>query len=297
MDQSSLTKYKRGTAEKIGAIAQQRTAFAQDSNECAKLLEDNGEPIGPILDGMDDSASGKGSVTLENVGFAHGATTVLHSVSFSISSGEHIAIIGRSGAGKSTLLHLISGLYKPAGGRIRVGSELVADTASRPVLMFQRPALLPWLTVYENILVPLRFSGALRREPAAARRKVDGLIEQIGLQDRAHALPVNLSGGQQQRVALARALASDPAVLLLDEPFSALDGETRAALRRDIRALAKARGTTLVTVTHDLADAAAMADRVLLLAGSPSTIEDDFALGADAERRLRQRLSYVPEAA
>src|SRR6185437_6204000 len=98
-------------------------------------------------------------------------------------------------------------------------------------------------------------------------------------QERADALPVNLSGGQQQRVALARAMAASPSVLLLDEPFSALDTETRSALRRDIRALARASGVTLVTVTDDVADAAAMADRVLVLGGKPATIEDDFELG------------------
>jgi NitT/TauT family transport system ATP-binding protein len=239
----------------------------------------------------------KGGIALENVTFAHGATTVLAGLSFAIAPGQHVAVIGRSGAGKSTLLHLLSGIYKPLRGRILVDGQPVTESPHRPVLMFQRPALLPWLSAQENILVPLRFSGLLRRDPIAARAKVGALIEQIGLQDRATALPVNLSGGQQQRVALARALASDPTVLLLDEPFSALDTETRAALRRDIRTLAKASGVTLVTVTHDLADAAAMADRVLVLGGSPSAIEDDFALGPDPERRLRTRLAHLREAA
>jgi len=116
------------------------------------------------------------------------------------------------------------------------------------VLMFQRPALLPWATASENVLLPLRFSGDVRRNPTGSRRRVIALLEQIGLADRADALPTELSGGQQQRVALARALASNPHILLLDEPFSALDPETRTALRQDVRRLARARGATLVTV-------------------------------------------------
>ena len=165
------------------------------------------------------------------------------------------------------------------------------------VLMFQRPALLPWATVIENVLLPLRFSGELRRDPAGARRKALTLIDQIGLGERIDARPTELSGGQQQRVALARALAGDPSILLLDEPFSALDPETRAALRGDVRRLARARGATLVTVTHDFADAAALADRALLLAGSPAKVEDDIVLGHDGETRLRSRLAGLLDAA
>ena len=142
--------------------------------------------------------------------------------------------------------------------------------------MFQRPALLPWLSVYDNILLPLRYSGLARRDPQAARQRSCRSSNRSASSERAAALPVNLSGGQQQRVALARALAADPAVLLLDEPFSALDGETRATLRKDIRALARLNGITLVTVTHDLADAAAMADRVLVLDGAPSSDQRRF---------------------
>lgn len=237
----------------------------------------------------------KGSIAVEHVGFAHGAATVLNDVSFSIASGEHVAVIGRSGAGKSTLLNVLAGIYKPSHGRVVIDGQPIGASNSRPVLMFQRPALLPWLTAYDNVLVPLRFSGALRRDAAVSRSKVNALFDQIGLRERASALPVNLSGGQQQRVALARALAADPAVLLLDEPFSALDNETRTGLRRDIRALARANEITLITVTHDLADAAAMADRVLLL--DRGKIEDDFALGSEPERSLRMRLSHLREVA
>ena len=239
----------------------------------------------------------KGSIDIASLAFRHGSSRILAGVSCAIAAGEHVAILGRSGAGKSTLLHLIAGLLKPDSGRILIGGSPLNAQSSKPVLMFQRPALLPWLTARENVLLPLRLSGAYRTDPEAARRKADALIAQIGLTDRALALPVNLSGGQQQRVALARALAGDPDVLLLDEPFSSLDSETRIALRRDVRSLAHARGATLITVTHDISDAAALADRVLVLAGSPAHIEEDITLGADPERQLQLRYPHLRDAA
>lgn len=232
-----------------------------------------------------------GRVDVRHVSFRYGETTILADINFSIASGEHVAIVGPSGAGKSTLLHVVAGLMPPSHGTVTIDSVPVKAQAHTPVLMFQRPALLPWLSARDNVLLPLHFSGALRRERADARAKVDRLLDQVGLAERADALPVGLSGGQQQRVALARALAGDPPVLLLDEPFSALDLATRAALRTDIRQLARVRGMTLVTVTHDLSDAAALADRVLVLAAGPGRIEREIALGPNPERQLRAHLS------
>jgi NitT/TauT family transport system ATP-binding protein len=238
-----------------------------------------------------------GTIGVQGLGFNYGSTAVLADVSCTIGAGEHVAIIGRSGAGKSTLLHLIAGLLRPGAGRILIDGTPVDGPARQAVLMFQRPALLPWASVRDNILLAPRFSGELRRDTRAVQQRLNSLLTQIGLSDRANALPVQLSGGQQQRVALARALAAEPRILLLDEPFSALDPETRAALRDDVRRLASARGATLVTVTHDLADAAALADRALVLAGSPAKIVDDIIIGEDGERQLRQSLSGLRDAA
>jgi len=238
-----------------------------------------------------------GAIAISDLSFKHGRTLILADVSCSIGAGEHVAIVGRSGVGKSTLLHLIAGLLRASGGHIAIDGTVVRGPVHGPVLMFQRPALLPWASAIDNVLLPLRFSGEFSRDPAAARRKVHGLLEQIGLVDRADALPTQLSGGQQQRVALARALAGEPNILLLDEPFSALDPETRAALRQDIRRAARRRGTSLVTVTHDLADAAALADRALLMAGTPGRVVDDIVLGHDAEQQLRLRLADLRLAA
>jgi len=154
-----------------------------------------------------------------------------------------------SGAGKSTLLHLIAGLLRVDRGQVLIDEVAVNGLHHGAVLMFQRPALLPWASVADDVLLPLRFSGELSRD-AAARRKVGALLEQIGLGDRAHALPTELSGGQQQRVALVRALAGSPDILLLDEPFSALDSETRSALR-DTNGLGYAINDARDTLSYD----------------------------------------------
>jgi NitT/TauT family transport system ATP-binding protein len=238
-----------------------------------------------------------GAISVRGVDFRYGHGAVLADVSCTVAAGEHVAIVGRSGTGKSTLLHLIAGLSRPAAGGIVIDGTAVDGPVRGVVLMFQRPALLPWTSVAENILLPLRLSGGRRRDPRGAERRLHSLLAQIGLADRAGALPAQLSGGQQQRVALARALAADPKILLLDEPFSALDPETRAALRGDVRRLAAARGVTLITVTHDLADAAALADRALVLAGAPATIVDDIAMGDDGERALRAQFAGLSDAA
>jgi len=237
------------------------------------------------------------AIALIDLHFSHGAAAVLGGASCTIAAGEHVAIVGRSGAGKSTLLHLIAGLLRPTRGRVLIDGVPAEGIARGAVLMFQRPALLPWASVRDNILLSARFSGELRRNPQSARQRLNALLAQIGLSDRAHASATQLSGGQQQRVALARALAAEPGILLLDEPFSALDLDTRISLRKDVRRLASERGTTLVTVTHDLADAAALADRAFVLAGTPAKIVDDFVIGADGERELRQRFPGLREAA
>lgn len=246
---------------------------------------------------MSEPHSATGAIILSGLAFRHGHHSVLTGVSCSIGASEHVAIIGRSGAGKSTLLHLLAGLLRPTAGEILIDGVPIDGPAHQAVLMFQRPALLPWASVADNILLASRFSGELRRDPRSARRRLNALLAQIGLADRAAALPAQLSGGQQQRVALARALAAEPRILLLDEPFSALDPETRTALRRDVRRLAAVRGATLITVTHDLADAAALADRVLVLAGSPARIVDDITVGDDGERLLRSRFADLRDAA
>jgi NitT/TauT family transport system ATP-binding protein len=237
------------------------------------------------------------SLHIAGLTFSRAARTILDNIDLTIPAGEHVAIVGPSGAGKSTLLQLIAGILRPDSGAVRIDGRAVVGPAPFTTLMFQRPALLPWATVIENVLLPLHFSGAARRDACIARERVLHLLDKVGIADRADARPAELSGGQQQRAALARALASAPRMLLLDEPFSALDPETRDGLRRDVRRLATERGLTLITVTHDLADATALAGRAIVLGGAPARILDDVQLGEGGEVVLRGRLAGARRAA
>jgi len=214
-------------------------------------------------------------IEAESVAFRRARQPVLENVSFAARAGERIAIAGESGVGKSTLLLLLAGLVRPYSGAIRIAGRTVTAPAPEASLMLQRAALLPWATVEDNVLLGLRLSGAYARDEVSARRRVFDLLERMGLAGRASAKPCELSGGQQQRVALARALAPAPKVLLLDEPFSALDAETRAVLRRDVLSMIDQTGTTLLLVTHDADDAAVLCQRVLELKGTPATIHSE----------------------
>ena len=231
-------------------------------------------------------------LALAAVAYRYGSTPVLDRVDLSVGPGERVGILGRSGVGKSTLLQILAGLAAPSSGTVRIDGLAVRGPVPGCTVMFQRPALLPWASVLDNVLLPARLGGRLGRSESVAEAR--RLLDDLGLTERAHAKPHQLSGGQQQRVALARALASRPRILLLDEPFSALDPEMRASLRADVLRLAEARGLTLIVVTHDLADVAALARRAVVLAGRPARIADDFALGDDAEAELRRRLGPIP---
>lgn len=183
---------------------------------------------------------------------------ILRGFNLTVAAGERLAITGPSGVGKSTLLLAIAGLLRPAGGQVRLGGDVVSGPSAATALMQQRPALLPWATASENVGLALQFAGASK---AARRARAVELLAQVGLAERADDLPHTLSGGQQQRVALARALAHRPGILLLDEPFSALDPAMRSALRSDIARMSEADGVTVLLVTHDQGDADALCRR------------------------------------
>ena len=229
-------------------------------------------------------------ITIEGLTYRFGSHGRLGPIDLCVRRGERLALLGPSGAGKSTLLMLLAGLVRPASGRIVIGGREVTGPTPTATLMLQRPALLPWATVAENVALGLRFSGALRRDPASANRRIFDLLSAVGLADRAGAKPNELSGGQQQRVALARALAPEPEVLLLDEPFSALDLVTREALRADVSRVAQERGATLVLVTHDIADALAIASRAVVLGGKPAGIRADMSVGEEGIEYLTEAL-------
>lgn len=189
--------------------------------------------------------------------------------------GESLVIIGRSGCGKSTLLHIVAGLMQASGGSLKLDKKPVTGPSSRWVMMFQAPHLFPWMTVERNVGVGLHFAGWTK---AKLQDRVAEAISLVSLEDYAQNNVQDLSGGQQQRVALARSLVMEPEMLLLDEPFSALDAFTRASLQRDVRAISKELGFNLVMVTHDIDEAVLMADRALVMAGSPGKIMHDISV-------------------
>ncbi len=197
------------------------------------------------------------AVRLRALGKAFGARPVLEGIELRIEPGEFVAIVGRSGCGKSTLLRLVAELETPSAGGIELDGAPIAEHREDIRIMFQDARLLPWKRVAGNIGLGLKTADA----PARAR----AALAQVGLADRAHDWPAVLSGGQRQRVALARALVHSPRLLLLDEPLGALDALTRIEMQRLIESLWREQRFTALLVTHDVAEAVALADRVLLI--------------------------------
>jgi len=214
-------------------------------------------------------------IKIENLAFRYRAkgATVFEQVNLEAEPGESIIIIGRSGCGKSTLLHVLAGLLRPLTGRVTYDGVEVREPSPRWVMMFQAPHLFPWMRVSQNVGIGLRFA---RWPEKKIRARVAEVLELVDLQDYANNNVQDLSGGQQQRVALARSLVMEPELLLLDEPFSALDAFTRSSLQRDVRSIAKQIGVNVVMVTHDIDEAVLMGDRALIMSGSPGRIYSDI---------------------
>jgi NitT/TauT family transport system ATP-binding protein len=192
-------------------------------------------------------------------------------VSFDVSEGEFVAVVGPSGCGKSTVLNMIGGLVRPSAGAVLIDDALVGDAAPGQVgYVFQKDTVLPWRTVARNIALGLEYRGA----PAAERaRRVREAIALAGLEGFEDAFPATLSGGMRQRVALMRTLVVDPEILLMDEPFGALDTHTKLMLHAELLRLWEARRQTVVFVTHDLSEAITLADRVVVMTRRPGRIK------------------------
>lgn len=212
---------------------------------------------------------------VENLAFRYRPKTplIFEQINIEAEPGESLIIIGRSGCGKSTLLHVMAGLLQPLTGRVLYNGVEAKEPSPRWVMMFQAPHLFPWMRVAQNVGIGLRFA---RWPEKKIRARVTEVLELVHLEEYADVNVQDLSGGQQQRVALARSLVMEPEVLLLDEPFSALDAFTRSSLQKDVRSIAKQIGVNLVMVTHDIDEAVLMGDRALIMSGSPGKIYSDF---------------------
>jgi NitT/TauT family transport system ATP-binding protein len=206
----------------------------------------------------------------------HSSTLAVTNINLSVAKGEFISLVGRSGCGKTTLLRILSGLLTPTEGEVRAagaplfdGGRRNAETAEKLGLVFQDPNLFPWYTIEQNIALPLVLRGKSKKE---RRQRVSELCQLVGIQGFERSYPRELSGGMRQRAAIARALSYNPEILLMDEPFGALDAMTRDKMNLEIQDIASKTGATVVFVTHSIAEAVFLADRVVLLSPRPGRI-------------------------
>ncbi len=226
--------------------------------------------------------------------FANG-TRALTGFDLEVRGGEFVALLGPSGCGKSTALRLIAGLASPTGGTIAwttIGEPQAGPPGPNIGFVFQEPTLMPWATVAGNVALPLRLTGMGRYEAAL---RVAGLIERVGLGAFADAFPRELSGGMKMRVSIARALATDPDILLMDEPFAALDEITRFKLNNDLAELWRALGKTVVFVTHSVFESVYLAERIVVMTPRPGRVFAELAVEAPYPRgeRFRTSSDYV----
>ncbi|HVM29358.1 MAG TPA: ABC transporter ATP-binding protein [Candidatus Limnocylindrales bacterium] len=212
-----------------------------------------------------------------------GRLNVLDCVTLSVAQREVVAVIGPNGSGKSTLLRLIGGLIPPDTGTISIDDQPVSEGDPRVGLVFQEPRLLPWRRAVDNVAFPLQLVGMSRQE---RRLRAMELLELVGMTDFADAYPHQLSGGMRQRVAIARALARHPSVLLMDEPFSALDALTRERFNLELLSLWQRTATTIVLVTHSIPEAVFLADRVIVLSPRPGRVVAELPVELPRPRRL-----------
>lgn len=205
---------------------------------------------------------------VDDAGINHKA---VEGVDLRVNEHEIIALVGTSGCGKSTLLRIVSGLEQPTEGRVLLEGNQVIEPSANIAMVFQEPRLMPWLSVYENIRLVLLDLPAQEQQ-----QRIDEALAQVGLSGFRDALPRQLSGGMAQRAAIARALVRKPDILLLDEPFSALDSFTRAGLQQHLLELWKNARFTLIFVTHDIEEAVVLADRIVILRGTPGRLHQEL---------------------
>jgi len=243
--------------------------------------------------------AGSPKVELRSVGLRYfgweGETEALQDISLSVAPGEFVAVIGPSGCGKSTLLSLIAGLLAPTEGSVLVDGRPVAGPNRKIGYMLQQDYLFEWRTILENVVLGAEIQGA---SMAAARERARQLLTRYGLGQFLNHVPRQLSGGMRQRAALARTLCTEPEIVLLDEPFSALDSQTRLALADEITEILRREAKTVILVTHDIGEAISMAERVIVMSRRPGRIKSNHAIRfatADGTRPAPLKARNAPE--
>lgn len=211
-------------------------------------------------------------------------------VNFSVKRGEFLCIVGPSGCGKTTILQLLAGLLTKSQGSITIYDKAHTGPHQDIGIVFQKPNLMPWRNVLDNVLLPLQIAGDPKE---AARQRAMDTLEKVGLSEFANSFPKALSGGMEQRVAVARALVGNPKLLLLDEPFGALDSFTREQLNLELLSLWRNQNITAIMVTHNIREAVLLADRVLVLTPRPASIYKEFEI--DLPRPRTEDIEYTPE--
>ena len=232
----------------------------------------NAKPVALDIDGLAKTYTGHGP-----------SVEAIRDLTFGVKQGELVCIVGPSGAGKTTLLRCIAGLLDASSGQIRLDGSPVTEPPAGMAVVFQEygRSLFPWLTVRKNVELPLKEKGLSR---AARTAKVDAALASVGLTENADAHPWQLSGGMQQRVAIARAVAYEPSVLLMDEPFAAVDAQTRADLEDLVRTLWRRLGVTILFVTHDIDESVYLGQRVLVLSNRPTVVLEDVRIDLPDDR-------------
>ena len=227
-------------------------------------------------------------IEFSEVAVRFGGQTLYDGLSFAVRDGEFLCILGPSGCGKSTTLRVIGGLLGAESGTVRVDGRAPAEAWEQISYVFQSPRLVPWRDALGNVVLAmeLRWGAKAKGGKAAMRSRARELLELVGLAADAHKYPRMLSGGERQRVAIARALAVEPRIILMDEPFAALDVATRRRMREEIVAIWQRTKKTVVFVTHDVDEALALADRVLLFSNKPARILETLAIAAPRPRAL-----------